>query len=150
MAKSCILAHPEETVPVYHVLALIEEAVSDSVSAGHDPVDTEPKNRTLGPSHQATMGGPQRVSPRSRRLAAEHRVDPQTARGTGQNGQIDERDILRAAAERNRPEAASVQPPPAVGIKDEFLPLSSMRRLIARRMHESLRDTAHHASSAAN
>jgi pyruvate dehydrogenase E2 component (dihydrolipoamide acetyltransferase) len=66
------------------------------------------------------------VTPRARRLAARHGIDPATLTGTGRNGRVRERDVAAA-----KPRAAS-----------QSVPLSPLRRTIADRMVESRQTTA--------
>jgi pyruvate dehydrogenase E2 component (dihydrolipoamide acetyltransferase) len=72
------------------------------------------------PTPATRRGGEPTVSPRARRVAAELRVDWTGLRGSGRAGRIVERDVR----------AASAAPP------------ASVRRLIAERMHASVRATA--------
>ncbi len=83
------------------------------------------------------------VSPRARKRAAELSVTPTGLTGTGPGGRIIERDVLAAAAAA--PAAAPAQPPvptPAPSAADQVIPVRGARRLVAERMHASLRDTA--------
>ena len=85
-----------------------------------------------------------RLSPLTRRLVREHSIDPTTLRGTGQGGRITEDDV-RAAVERGDARPAQRLAPPSAGgaargARTE--PLPRVRRVIAQRMHESLRTTA--------
>jgi pyruvate dehydrogenase E2 component (dihydrolipoamide acetyltransferase) len=77
-----------------------------------------------------TGGG--RLSPLVRRLVREHGLDPATIVGTGPDGRIVREDVL-AAVEAGPGPARS-------GARTE--PLSRVRRIIAQRMHDSLRTTA--------
>ena len=88
------------------------------------------------------------VSPRARKRAAELSVTLTGLTGTGPGGRIIERDVLAAGAAA--PAAAPVQPPvlaPAPSAADhavaeQVIPVRGARRLVAERMHASLRDTA--------
>lgn len=100
-------------------------------------------------------GGRRAVSPIARKLAAELKVDLERVGGTGPGGRITREDIERAAngggarspvvavtapdaatAPLSASSAASAQP------QLRTLPMRGMRRTIATRMHQSLRDTA--------
>jgi pyruvate/2-oxoglutarate dehydrogenase complex dihydrolipoamide acyltransferase (E2) component len=93
------------------------------------------------------------VSPLVRRLAEAQGVDLATVTGTGPAGRITRADV-EAAAGRITPAdveaAAGVQravagPPPGAAERPEAVgtvPLTGMRRLIARRMHASLQEMA--------
>ncbi len=102
---------------------------------------------------QAAPGGAEEagyVTPLVRKLAAEHRVDLTSVRGTGVGGRIRKQDVLDAA-ERQRAEAAkpAAAAAPAPAAKPQPSPLrgrteklSRMRAVIARRMVESLQVSA--------
>jgi|DewCreStandDraft_1066081.scaffolds.fasta_scaffold00173_33 pyruvate dehydrogenase E2 component (dihydrolipoamide acetyltransferase) len=90
-----------------------------------------------------------RATPLARRLAEELGVDLRTVRGSGPGGRIVEADVRRAAAQRAAPAAppptaptAPAAPPPAAPAIARTLPLTGMRRTIARRMLESLQQSA--------
>jgi len=86
------------------------------------------------------VNGQVKASPLAKRLAREHQLELATICGTGPDGRIVERDILAAlespAATRSALTTASGLTP------RETIPLSGMRRVIAERMHASLRDMA--------
>lgn len=90
------------------------------------------------------------VSPRARKRAAELAVTVAGLTGTGPGGRIIERDVLAAHASASAPApAAAPAPGPApaddvVGdvVGDQVIPVRGARRLVAERMHASLRDTA--------
>ena len=80
-----------------------------------------------------------RLSPSVRRLVREHGLDPTGLRTTGQGGRLTRDDVLAAVgagAAFTRPGAVAAAP----GERTEAL--SRMRRVIARRMTESLHATA--------
>ena len=83
------------------------------------------------------------VSPRARKRAAELSVTLTGLTGTGPGGRIIERDVLAAGAAA--PAAAPAQPSvpaPVPSAADQVIPVRGARRLVAERMHASLRDTA--------
>ncbi len=75
-----------------------------------------------------------KASPVARKIAQEHNIDLNTLEGTGPGGRIVREDVLRAAAERTAAPPEAKEPGLA---KEELAPLSSMRKVIARRMTES-------------
>ncbi|MDQ3865806.1 MAG: 2-oxo acid dehydrogenase subunit E2 [Actinomycetota bacterium] len=79
-------------------------------------------------------GGRVKASPLARRLAKERGVDLAGLRGTGPEGRIVAEDVERARAAPAR--AATETAPPVEG---EVVPLTEMRRAIARRMNEAWR-----------
>jgi pyruvate dehydrogenase E2 component (dihydrolipoyllysine-residue acetyltransferase) len=106
-----------------------------------------------------------RSSPLVRKIAREHNVDLGQVKGSGLGGRITKEDVLafiegqesREATgaspvpataqprEGVRPSTASVPAPrpPAPSIPGELIPMTNMRRIIAQRMIESRRTSAH-------
>ena len=80
------------------------------------------------------------VSPRARNRAEELSVSLAGLAGTGPGGRIIERDVL-AVAGASTPEE-SLQATPTLGPADQLIPVKGARRIVAERMHTSLRDTA--------
>jgi pyruvate dehydrogenase E2 component (dihydrolipoamide acetyltransferase) len=80
-------------------------------------------------------GGRIKASPLARRIARERGVELQAIQGTGPEGRVVAEDVERAAASA----AATAAPaaPPAVSGEVERLPLTSLRKTIARRMTEA-------------
>jgi 2-oxoglutarate dehydrogenase E2 component (dihydrolipoamide succinyltransferase) len=89
-----------------------------------------------------------RSSPLVRKLAREHNVELAKISGTGTGGRVTKQDVLDFVERRTAapvappaPRQASV-PAPAV-IPGELVPMSQMRKIIAQRMIESRRTSAH-------
>ena len=89
-----------------------------------------------------------RSSPLVRKLAREHNVDLAKVNGTGTGGRVTKQDVLDyvehlASAPAATP-AARLAPAPAPGaIPGDLVPMSQMRKIIAQRMIESRRTSAH-------
>jgi pyruvate dehydrogenase E2 component (dihydrolipoamide acetyltransferase) len=94
-----------------------------------------------------------RSSPLVRKLAREHNVDLAKVNGSGTGGRISKQDILdfverRTAAAAAAPVAAAPASRPAptaapAVIPGDLVPMSQMRKIIAQRMIESRRTSAH-------
>ncbi len=89
-----------------------------------------------------------RSSPLVRKLAREHNVDLNQIQGTGTGGRVTKQDVLDFVEHRTSapaPAAASrTAPAPApASIPGDLVPMSQMRRIIAQRMIESRRTSAH-------
>ncbi|HWV37718.1 MAG TPA: 2-oxo acid dehydrogenase subunit E2 [Vulgatibacter sp.] len=80
-----------------------------------------------------------RASPLARKLAAEYGVDLLTVNGSGPGGRIVREDV--EAARRAAPAAA--QRPAAVAAAGETVPMSQMRKAIARNLQQSKREVPH-------
>jgi 2-oxoglutarate dehydrogenase E2 component (dihydrolipoamide succinyltransferase) len=105
------------------------------------------------------------LSPAVRRLLAEHALDAQAVRGTGEGGRITVADVMRevaAAAQSAVPSGARSGPAPASeadpadaladasggeGMGSRRVPHSAVRKRIAARMVESLLHTAPHVTT---
>jgi pyruvate dehydrogenase E2 component (dihydrolipoamide acetyltransferase) len=95
------------------------------------------------------------ISPLARRLAEEHQIDYSRIQGTGPNGRIIKMDIdaaiaaQQAAAQPAAPVAPIPTPAPAevtpvaAVAGDIEIPLTSMRRTIARRLSQSMQTAPH-------
>ena len=92
-----------------------------------------------------------RSSPLVRKLAKEHNVDLGQIQGTGLGGRVTKQDILNFVEQGTPARAASAVPsrpapaptPAAAPIPGELVPLTKMRSIIAQRMIESRRTSAH-------
>ncbi len=93
-----------------------------------------------------------RSSPLVRKLAREHNVDLARVTGTGNGGRVTKQDVLdfvdrRSSAPAGAPAAAPASrqaPTPApAAIPGDLVPMSQMRKIIAQRMIESRRTSAH-------
>ena len=149
-----------ETVPTGAPIAVIDELGAATVPL-QAPDDTALLSvpRAAAPAalvpvvathaHNGTTANGLRVSPAVRRLAREHAVDIASISGTGTNGRVTAQDIVAAAA-GSRPQELPTPPvipsgaPQGAETKDQLIPLTPARRLIARRMVES-KHTAPHA-----
>jgi pyruvate dehydrogenase E2 component (dihydrolipoyllysine-residue acetyltransferase) len=95
-----------------------------------------------------------RSSPLVRKLAREHNVDLAKVSGTGTGGRVTKQDVLdfveqrtvaprpaaAAPAQASAPRPATAQAPAIAG---DLVPMSQMRKIIAQRMIESRRTSAH-------
>ncbi|HEY1802273.1 MAG TPA: 2-oxoglutarate dehydrogenase, E2 component, dihydrolipoamide succinyltransferase [Terriglobales bacterium] len=114
---------------------------------------------TLKPSHKEDEEDEARSSPLVRKMAREHNIDLAQVEGSGLGGRITKQDILdflekgeEKSAEKNvaaPPSRTTSAPAPAprsappVEIPGDVVPLTRMRKIIAERMIESRRTSAH-------
>ncbi|HIM24043.1 MAG TPA: pyruvate dehydrogenase complex dihydrolipoamide acetyltransferase [Rhodospirillales bacterium] len=151
-----LVAEGTEGVPVNQLIGLILEdgedasaleRASTSVAAPAAP----PAAAAPAPAAPASAKTGNRIiaSPLARRLATAKGVDLATVTGSGPKGRIVKRDVESAAPGAPAPKAEAPSPPPALGaplspMPDfEAVPHSSMRKTIARRLTESVRDIPH-------
>jgi 2-oxoisovalerate dehydrogenase E2 component (dihydrolipoyl transacylase) len=118
-------------------------------------------NGSHGGNGVATTNGLRRFSPAVRRLAREHNVDVAAVSGSGTNGRVTARDVLAAANEgpsaamaatlAREPAKATVAPATvpapastyAAPTPGTIVPLTQARKIIAKRMVESLATAPH-------
>jgi 2-oxoisovalerate dehydrogenase E2 component (dihydrolipoyl transacylase) len=137
-----ILVAEGETVPIGAELCTIDEVPGETpaeiapVAPAEGP-ETAEKPVAAAPAARADRGGDRRATPRVRRVAEELGVDLARVEGSGPGGRIVEDDV-RAFAQ-GAPAAV-----PAAGADEEAVPVSGIRRTIAKRMSESA-FTAPHA-----
>ena len=102
--------------------------------------------------HEEEEDSDVRSSPLVRKLAREHNVDLAKVHGTGTGGRVTKQDVLdfvehrtSAPAATPAPSAAPASParPAPAPIPGDLVPLSQMRKIIAQRMIESRRTSAH-------
>ncbi len=89
-----------------------------------------------------------RSSPLVRKLAREHNVDLAKVSGTGTGGRVTKQDVLdfvehRTAAPVAAPATRQASAPAPAVIPGDLVPMSQMRKIIAQRMIESRRTSAH-------
>jgi len=89
-----------------------------------------------------------RSSPLVRKLAREHNVDLNQLQGTGTGGRVTKQDVLdfvehHTSAPAPGPASRSAAAPAPAAIPGDLVPMTQMRRIIAQRMIESRRTSAH-------
>ena len=92
-------------------------------------------------SAPASSSGPTRSSPLARRLASERGLDLNALQGSGPNGRIIKRDIEAAATAAPAAKAAAgaaSTPRTASGADFDDVPLTNIRKVIAKRLGESI------------
>jgi pyruvate dehydrogenase E2 component (dihydrolipoamide acetyltransferase) len=91
------------------------------------------------PAVQAGNGGRTRSSPLARRIASDRGLDISGVQGSGPGGRIIKRDIEAAASGPGaRPAAAAAAPRPRSGADFDDVPLTQIRKTIAKRLSESI------------
>ncbi len=126
---------------------------------GAAPSAGQPKPASPAPSAQPAAreaapaskpAGRRPVSPVARKLAAEAGIDIDKVQGTGPGGRVTREDVERAVREgtaAGAPAAATTAATPAAtqpsaAAERRTIPFRGMRKTIAERMHQSLRDCA--------
>jgi 2-oxoglutarate dehydrogenase E2 component (dihydrolipoamide succinyltransferase) len=140
-----ILRQAGETVAVGEVIAEIEPgAVQASAPAKANGRKGEGNGR---PAPEASV----RAAPSARRALADSGLDVEEVKGSGRGGRISKQDVTRALEEQARapvpaPAPAPVEAPPAVrpatpavidGARERVVPMSPLRKTVARRLVEA-------------
>jgi pyruvate dehydrogenase E2 component (dihydrolipoamide acetyltransferase) len=139
------IAVAEGEVPVGQTVAYIgdkgesvpEAAPASPATEAEAPAEPEPAAPPEAPA-QATTNGRIKASPLARRLARERGIDLRSVHGTGPEGRIVAEDVERAEAggpTAPAPVAAPSAPVPAG--EAQRIPLSNVRKTIARRLTEA-------------
>jgi 2-oxoglutarate dehydrogenase E2 component (dihydrolipoamide succinyltransferase) len=130
------------------------KAAAPAVPAPSAPVPAK-KEAPIAPAPTAAPEGEEdsdvRSSPLVRKLAREHNVDLAEVSGSGTGGRVTKQDVLDFIDRRSVAPAAApvVVPAPRpstlapAAIPGELVPMSKMRQIIAQRMIESRRTSAH-------
>src|SRR3954465_15286059 len=141
----------EGEVPVGQTVAFIGAEGEDVPDVAAAAPPTEASNTVLQaeeearsepappPEHAATADGNGRVkaSPLARRLARERGIDLGAVRGTGPEGRIGAEDVGRAEAGAPAPASNRLLQAPVPAGEVERIPLSNIRKTIARRLTEA-------------
>src|SRR5690349_6966420 len=135
----------EETLP---------RELANGVAANGRTAPAAPRATVAAPPPQApaVSGGRIFISPIARHIAQEHDLDITRIQGTGPNGRIIRDDVAAALAQPQQPAtqtpAQPVQPlapiaPARPGEEVEAVPLSNIRKTIARRLQQSMQTAPH-------
>jgi len=143
-----IIVRAGETVPVGTLIGVIAEA-GEEVAAGSAPAPAAPP--LPAPVPEAGEGAAPSVarvkaSPVARKMAEEAGLDLSRIKGSGPGGRVVERDVQEAIGAGAAPVPPAAPAPPAVPTgpaPGATVPLSRMRKTIARRMTESKATAPH-------
>ena len=158
-----IKAAEGSTVQVNTVVGTIASDGEAAVAAPAKPVSgaqEKPEKKTSTPVQSSAPTVPVREeknelrsSPLVRKIARDNNVDLSQVAGTGLGGRISKQDILDFIERGARPSAIPVSPSTPAGkpaptlspaaIPGDLVPLTQMRKIIAQRMIESRRTSAH-------
>jgi len=122
------ILQPGETAPEVAAPAVIarKETAAETPAA----IEVTPAQPAEAPSAVPAI----KASPVARKMAQENGIDLATVTGTGPGGRIVREDVLQAIDEKKA--APPIKEAPSVD-EEPVVPLSSMRKVIARRMTES-------------
>jgi pyruvate dehydrogenase E2 component (dihydrolipoamide acetyltransferase) len=148
------------TVQVNTVVGIIGDGSNNAASVASKPA--APAQAPTSPASEAPVASSKphastaeeedsdvRSSPLVRKLARENNVDLTKVTGTGTGGRVTKQDVLdfvehKVAAPAPPPAASRQAPSPAPSaVPGDLVPMSQMRKIIAQRMIESRRTSAH-------
>jgi pyruvate dehydrogenase E2 component (dihydrolipoamide acetyltransferase) len=128
-------------------------AKSAAPASAPAPVSAKKEAPAPPPAPAASVSGDEedsdvRSSPLVRKLAREHNVDLARVSGTGTGGRVTKQDVLDFVEHRTAAPASATAPrqpsaPAPAAIPGDLVPMSKMRQIIAQRMIESRRTSAH-------
>src|SRR5262245_796060 len=158
-----ILRKSGETVAVGDVIAEIDQIGAGAGASTPTPTSTVASTSTSPstPMTTSTNGGAARAAPSARKAMAESGLSPEDVKGSGRGGRISKQDVdrtLQARAERMpRTEITEITPPPGRpvepeppaparppvdGARERVVPMSPLRRTVARRLVEAQQTAA--------
>jgi pyruvate dehydrogenase E2 component (dihydrolipoamide acetyltransferase) len=152
-----------DKVDVQKIVAAAKAGATKDASAGADQdvrtpsesnaeqLATQPHNEEAVGEEESTAGADGRIkaSPLAKKLAAEKGIDLSQVHGTGDNGRITKKDIdgfvpqKKEAAQPQKGAAPSVAKGPVGEVSFEEVPVSQMRKSIAKRLTESKYTSPH-------
>jgi 2-oxoglutarate dehydrogenase E2 component (dihydrolipoamide succinyltransferase) len=142
------------SAPAKAAPASVAPSPSQKEKQGERETPTAPPPQAAGSTAVDEEDSDIRSSPLVRKLAREHNVDLAKVSGTGTGGRVTKQDVLDFVEQRTAPpRPAAAAPAPASAprqaaaqapaIPGDLVPMSQMRKIIAQRMIESRRTSAH-------
>lgn len=140
-----IFAKEEETVPVTKVIGYIASSIDEEIPSAPPEVEVKPTQPQItaqvsvpkvevGPSKGERI----KASPLARKLAEEKGIDLSKIKGSGPDGRIEKKDVLKAI-ETGAPPKLEVPVPDGA----KFIPVTGVRKIIAERMTQAFQTIPH-------
>lgn len=143
-----VMAKDGDEIPVGTIIAFILQPGEKTPEVAEPVMEIERKTNTEMPiavaREEIRVVMPEapkedqavKISPAARRIAQEHNIEITAIKGTSPDGRIVKEDVLRAIEESKVIPAQPVREEPEMA-EEQIAPLSSTRKVIARRMTES-------------
>jgi 2-oxoglutarate dehydrogenase E2 component (dihydrolipoamide succinyltransferase) len=147
-----VLKRTGDTVAVGEVIGELEEgsgapaakggngapkgaAAAAAKPAAGEALPPSPRGEGEGRGEGVAVAGARRAPPSARRLMAEKGVSADQVAGTGPGGQVRKEDVVRVL-EAPAPRPVEVKAPPP-GARERLVPMTPLRRTVARRLVEA-------------
>jgi 2-oxoglutarate dehydrogenase E2 component (dihydrolipoamide succinyltransferase)/2-oxoisovalerate dehydrogenase E2 component (dihydrolipoyl transacylase) len=127
---SKILHKENETIPVDTVIGIIQAAEAEEITAPKEIIT--PKVEVQAPKVEVSER--EKISPLVKTLAKQYGIDLKKVKGTGEGGRITKKDIM---------DYVGVRPVEEVKEREDLIPLSPKRKIIAERMSLSKKTIPH-------
>lgn len=112
-----------------------QEAEEKTAEASSQP---QKESTAEAPASSLTDSGRIKASPLAKKIASEKGIDLQTITGTGDGGRIIKRDVEEAIEKgTSAPAATPAVSQISLGTEDQSIPVTQMRKVIAKRLGES-------------
>jgi pyruvate dehydrogenase E2 component (dihydrolipoamide acetyltransferase) len=153
---------PAQATPAAPSASPAPQSEEGAVREYEAPADKPlPDEGAAADGNGSAAGAKVKASPLARAIAREHGLDISTISGSGPGGRIVREDVMavvnsggaKAAAapapakqvDGGQPAAPAITPAPTLdaGEDDEVIPLTNMRKIVARRLTESMQSTPH-------
>ncbi|MCS7120121.1 MAG: dihydrolipoamide acetyltransferase family protein [Nitrososphaerota archaeon] len=141
-----ILAREGEELPIATTIAYIggeDEPLPEGVGGITNLATAQLTAEAFREQPKVGDEGRIKVSPLARKIAEEKGVDLTNVKGTGPDGRITKEDVLAYLASMTAPPVSIEKAPAAPSSEYQLLPMSSMRKAIARKMTESKMHVPH-------
>lgn len=148
-----VLKQKGQTAAIGEVIGYLEpvEATAEKASGPEPAPQRASAEPPPAPRQASTGNGPQtplperetRVMPAAQRELAAQKLKPEEVTPTGPGGRLLKEDVIRHAEQENK--AAEISPPfsrPAPGREEEIVPMSPLRRTVAKHLVEAQQTAA--------
>ena len=129
-----IVANEGANVEVGALLGILSEEKSKEVANNSEP--TLEKSLPKGPNNQSELEKKNKhLSPSVKRIITEENLDPSQVPSTGKDGRITKGDVLESL--KNQDKSETIKTPEKNVFDEERVPMSRLRRVVAKRLKEA-------------
>ena len=129
-----IVVNEGANVEVGALLGILSEEKSKEVGNNSEP--TLEKSLPKGPNNQSELEKKnEHLSPSVKRIITEENLDPSQVSSTGKDGRITKGDVLESL--KNQDKSETIKTPEKNVFDEERVPMSRLRRVVAKRLKEA-------------